>query len=109
MDSSDSELGAPGAPPTPPQRNCWLPPCMRDAAAAAVVLENQVAEVDLSDGGDLAEADQSHEATEGRGSQAEGEAPSDTTVSIVESSTVDQQPPVRMQLDLIFGAILWLF
>lgn len=90
MDSSDSELGLAGVPPTPPQRNCWLPPCMREAAKAA--LEARTSEtVETPDDADLAEADQSHEVTDGRGSQAEGaSAPEEVAVTLetvpVESS-----------------------
>jgi len=90
MDSSDSELGTTGAPPTPPMRNCWLPPCLREAAAA---LEVQVADAGLCDA-DLAEADQSHEANEGRGSQAEGAATPDAGAAPQETAPQEQQPTV---------------
>jgi hypothetical protein len=88
MDSSDSELGATGVPPTPPQRNCWLPPSMREAAKAA--LEARTTEtVESPDDGDLAEADQSHEVTDGRGSQVEGASAPEEVAANLEVVTVD--------------------
>lgn len=88
MDSSDSELGVTGVPPTPPQRNCWLPPSMREAAKAA--LDARTADtVESPDDGDLAEADQSHEVTDGRGSQVEGASAPEEVAAILEVVPVD--------------------
>ncbi|XP_065336500.1 uncharacterized protein LOC135937286 isoform X2 [Cloeon dipterum] len=99
VESSDSEMGEAAAPPTPPQRNCWLPPSLREATKVAMEAKTETVEVDLCDG-DLAEADQSHEVAvqepDGRGSQAEGTDTPDMGRQLDSLETINlsvEQPP----------------